>query len=138
MKTVRILIVVFGILLPYLSRIPGAFVKGSDWFTSYLDGGIGGFIFFGIFEAICWGSILIASFSYRHPSSIWFPAVFGFAFPVVGNAFLDLSSSSTAAVALVFIPIYSLPLVVIGGFIGLWFDRRLSKRNATPSNSGPN
>jgi hypothetical protein len=130
MKTARILIVVVGILLPYLARIPGVFVKGADWFTSYLDGGIGGFLFFGVFEAICWGSILGASFSYRHSRSVWFPAIFGFIFPALGNAFLDLSSSSTAAVALVFIPIYSLPLMVVGWLIGLWFDRKISRKES--------
>ena len=128
MKTARILIVVVGILLPYLARIPGTFTRGADWFTSYLGDGIGAVIFFGAFNAICWGSILGASFSYRHSSSIWFPAVFGFAFPAVAHAFMDLSSSSTAAVALVFIPIYSLPLILVGWLAGLWYDRRLSRK----------
>lgn len=130
MKTARILVIVIGVLLPYLSRIPGTFIKGAAWFTSYLGSGIGAIIFFGVFNAICWGSILGASFSYRHPSSVCFPAILGFAALAAMHAFLDLASSSTAAIALVFIPIYSLPLVLIGWLIGLWFDRRLSRRES--------
>jgi hypothetical protein len=130
MKTARILIVVIGILLPYLARLPGTFVNGIDWFTSYFGTGIGAVIFFEVFNAICWGSILGTSFSYRHSCSVWFPAGFGFAFLAVSHAFLDLASSSTAAIALVFIPIYSLPFVLIGWLVGLWFDRRLSRKES--------
>jgi len=129
MKTARILVVI-GILLPYLSRIPGTFIKGADCFTSYLGSGIGAIIFSGVFSAICWGSIWGASFSYRHPSSVWFPAIPGFTLLAAMHAFMDLASSSTAAIALVFIPIYSLPLVLIGWLIGLWFDRKLSRRES--------
>jgi hypothetical protein len=128
MKTARIAIVVFGILLPYFARIPGTLIKGAAWFTSYLGNGLGAIAFFGAFNAVCWASILGASFTYRHPSSVWFPAVLGFAFPAVAHAFLDLSSSSTAAIALVFIPIFSLPFVLVGWLVGLWFDRRLSRK----------
>ncbi len=128
MKTARLLIVLIGILLPYLARTPGTLVKGPDWFTSYLGGGFGGVMFFGIFNAFCWGSILAATFSYRHARSIWFPVFFGFAFPLWEHAFLDLSSDAQAAVALVFIPLYSLPLVFIGWLAGLWFDRKLSRK----------
>jgi hypothetical protein len=129
MKRERILIVIVGILLPYLVRIPGMTVKGTDWLTSYFGDGIGAMLFFGAFNAVCWGSILLASFSYKTPSAIWFPAVFGFAFPAIANAFLDLSSDSMASVALVFIPIYSLPLVFIGWLIGFWYDRKISTKS---------
>lgn len=128
MKTARIWIVVVGIFLPYLVRLPGTFIRGADWFTSYLGDGIGAVLFFGAFNAINWGSMLGASFSYRHSSSVWFLAGCGFAFPAVAHAFLDLASSSTAAIALLFIPILSLPLVVIGWLAGFLFDRRLSRK----------
>lgn len=130
MKTSRILIVIVGILLPYLARVPGTFTRGADWFTSYLGNGIGAVILLGALNAICWGSILGTSFSYRHSSSVWFPAAFGFAFLAVAHAFVDLSSSSTAAIALVFIPIFSVPLVLVGWLVGLWFDRRLSRKES--------
>jgi hypothetical protein len=128
-KRARLLIVVFGIFVPYLARIPGVFFKGTEWLTSFFgDPPIGAFLFFGAFNAVCWGSILFGSFSYKNPKSILFPAIFGFAFPAIAYACLDLSSSSTAAVALVFIPIYSFPLVFLGWLIGRWYDRKVSKQ----------
>lgn len=61
---------------------------------------------------------------------LWFLAVGGFAFPAFAHAFLDLASSSTAAIAIVFIPVLSLPLVVVGWLVGFWFDRRLSREES--------
>lgn len=122
-----------GILLPYLARLPGVFVFGVDWFTAYLGDGIGAVLFLEGLNGVCWGSILGASFTYRHARSVWFPAVLGFAFPAIAHACLDLSSDSTAAVAIVFIPLYSLPLVFLGWLLGLWFDRRSASEDSLRS-----
>lgn len=81
MKAARIGVVVIGILLPYLSRIPGVMTHGWPWLTSYFgDPGhqIQAILFFGAFNAIAWGSILLASLTYRSPYAICFPAVLGF------------------------------------------------------------
>jgi hypothetical protein len=126
-KTARILVVLIGILLPYLARIPGVFLHGANWFTSYLGSGLDAFVLLGVCNALCWGAILAASFTYRHARSVWFPAVLGFGFLALSHAFLDLSSNSTAAISLIFIPIFSLPLVIVGWLAGLWYDRRLSR-----------
>ena len=123
MRNARLLVIAIGILLPYLARVPGIFVKGTGWLTSYLEGGLGALVFIAGLQAICWGSILAASLSYRHPASLWFPAVLGFGFVALAHGFLDLSSTSTAAVALVAIPFASLPLVFVGWLLGLWYDR---------------
>jgi ACR3 family arsenite efflux pump ArsB len=123
MQRARLIVIVVGILLPYLARIPGAFIKGKSWFTSYFDGGIGGTAFICVLQALCWGSILLASLKYQHPSTIWFPAVFGFVGVAIAHACLNLSSSSTAAIGLVAIPLLSVPLVLIGWLVGLWFER---------------
>ena len=129
MKTARILVVVIGMLLPYLARLPGMLFKGPVWFTSYLGDDPGALVLLGVCNALCWGSILAASLTYRHARAVWFPAIAGFGFLALFHATLDLSSSSTAAIALIFIPIFSLPLVVAGWLVGLWYDRRLSRRN---------
>jgi hypothetical protein len=121
----RVLIVTVGVLLPYAARIPGMIGKGLPWFTSYLGSGPGAVLFFAAFNAICWGSILAATFTYRDPRSAWFPAVLGFALPALAHVTLDLASDPQAAIALVFIPIYALPLVLVGWLLGLWFDRKV-------------
>jgi hypothetical protein len=123
MKTARILIILIGILLPFIARIPGVFIKGKSWFTCYFDGGIGGVAFIAGLQSLCWGSILLSSFTYRQPSALWFPAALGFAFVALAHAFLDLNSSSTAAIGLAAIPVMSLPIILIGWMLGLWFQR---------------
>jgi hypothetical protein len=119
----RILIAVAGILLPYAARIPGAVVEGPGWFASYLPGSIAAFLFVQAWNAVCWGSVLAATFAYRSPRSAWFPAILGFAYPLYEHATLDLLSDAQAALGLIIMPIYSLPLVFVGAMAGLIFDR---------------
>jgi hypothetical protein len=64
---------------------------------------------------------------------VWFPAVLGFAVPAYYHEILDLTSSSTASIALLFIPFYSLPFVLTGWLIGLVFDRRVFVDTAAES-----
>jgi len=119
MKTARILVVATGILLPYLVRLP----YGKEWADQYTQGGIFGWLFFGAFNAIAWGSILALSFLYRRPRSLIFPAVFGFGFLAWAHAPLDLGADAQAAIALIFIPIYAVAPILVGGLVGLLFDR---------------
>ena len=133
MSVARCLVVLVGILLPYAIRILGMPAHGASWFTSYLGDGIDALLFFGAFNAICWGSILLATLTYRHVRSVWFPALLGFAVPAYYHATLDLASSSTAAIGLIFIPIYSLPCVFAGWLIGLLFDRLVFADTAAES-----
>lgn len=128
MKSARILVVAIGILLPYLVRLP----FGKEWVEQYMQGGISGWLFFGAFNAIAWGSILALSFLYRRPRSLIFPAVFGFGFLAWAHASLDLGSDAQAAIALIFIPIYAVAPILVGGLVGLLFDRLVwPKRKAT-------
>lgn len=125
MRVARIVVVVIGILLPYLARIPGALQHGSHWLTSYFgDPGhrLGAVLFFGAFNAIAWGSVLLATMTYRSPHAVWFPAVLGFGFLAFVHSTYDLASDAQAAVGLVFIPIYSLPFILAGWLLGLVFD----------------
>lgn len=123
MLTIRIAIVIFGILLPYLARIPG----GSSWLQQYTGNGIGGFLFFGAFNAIAWGAILSFTFLYKHKPPIIVPVLFGFAPLAWVHGTYDLSSDAQAAIGLVFIPIYALAPIAVGGFIGYLIDRYLIK-----------
>lgn len=119
MLKIRIAIVVVGILLPYLVRIPG----GSSWLHQYTDVGIGGFLFFGIFNAIPWIAILSFTFLYKRKLSIIAPALFGFIPLAWVHSVYDLSADAQAAIGLVFIPIYALVPIAMGGIIGYLIDR---------------
>ena len=121
MKRARIIVAVIGIVLPYLVRIP----RGKAWLAQYLDAGLFGFVLLEAFNAIAWGSVLLLSFRYRHPTALAFPAASTFGFLGFAHYVLDLASSSTASVALVFIPVYALAFVFVGGVIGLYIDMRL-------------
>lgn len=125
----RWLIVLVGILLPYATRIVGIPAHGLSWFTSYVNTWQA-VVFFGSFNAICWVSILIATLPYRDVRSVWFPALLGFGSLAAGHAMIDLSADAQAAIGLIFIPIYSLPFVFVGGLIGLAFDRFVFKETA--------
>src|SRR6476659_3659337 len=104
MSRARVAIAAVGILMPYLARIPGTLSRGSSWLTSYLGGGIGGFLFFGGFKAIVWRTLIGLSYLVRKPSPLIVPSVAGFGFLAYAHAHLDLASDAQAAVALVFIP----------------------------------
>lgn len=128
MKKGRITIVILGILLPYLARIPGSILHGKYWLVQYISGGLAGFLILGGFNAICWGNILAFTFAYRRAYSIWFPVIVGFAYPIYGHYSLDIASDGQAAIALIVIPIRSVPLVILGGLIGLVFDVIIDKK----------
>ncbi len=131
MATARIAVALIGIALPYLARIPGTVSRGPDWLTSYFGSGLGAFVFFGAFNAINWGAIVLGSLAFRSIPAVVVAAAVGFALPLYGHATLDLASDAQAAVGLIFIPIYSLPLVGLGWLLGLgvdWAWRRLSGR----------
>jgi hypothetical protein len=125
MNSARVAVVAVGILLPYAARLPGTLTRGPDWLWSYFGGGLGATLFFAGLNAICWGSVLAASFSYRNPRSVWFPAVLGFSLPFYLHASVDLSSDPQAAIALVLIPLLSLPLIFVGWLVGRWFDGKM-------------
>lgn len=53
----RLWILLVGILLPYLARLPGSLVYGFQWLTSYLEGGVAGFlscVTLSAGEGCCW------------------------------------------------------------------------------------
>src|SRR4051812_31099333 len=74
LRVVRLLIVIGGILLPYIA----ALISGSPVATSTDPGAV---LFLGFFNSICWGSMLLATLGYRRAESAVFPIVIGFAWP---------------------------------------------------------
>ncbi len=123
-RRARLAIVLIGILLPYAARLPG----GIAWLKQYTDAGLSGFLFLSAFNAIAWGAILALSFLYRRALSMAVPAVLGFGFLAWAHATLDLASDAQAPIGLVFIPIYALLPILVGGVAGYVLDRRLRRR----------
>ena len=122
-------IAVLGILAPYLARIPGAFLYGTRWLTSYFGDVIWAPLFFGAFNAVCWVPAVLATRGYRHASSAWFPAVGALGSSAALHATIDLAADAQAAIALVVIPFYTLPFTLLGWWLGRRWDVRRSQRS---------
>ena len=127
MRRARWWVVAVGMALPYLARLPG----GIDWLRQYTDAGLGGALLLGGFNAIAWGAVLAISLAYRHAAALWWPALAGFGALAWAHGTLDLREDAQSAIALVFLPIYALLPIAVGGVAGWWVDRRLRAR-ATP------
>ena len=126
MRRARIIVALVGVFLPYAVRLP----RGIAWLEQYIDVSIGGYLFFGAFNAIAWGAIIGLSFLYERAESVIAPSIFGFGFLAWAHSSLDLAADAQSAIALVLIPIYGLLPIAIGGAIGDVFDRRLRRRDA--------
>ncbi len=75
-------------------------------------------------NALTWGTVLFAVRSFKdNPQFAWFPIVFGFPLPLAVYLTLDLGASSTASLALVFGPIWSVPLTLLGWGVGKMLER---------------
>jgi hypothetical protein len=124
---VRWAIAIAGILTPYLSRIPGTFVHGPGWLTSYFGDTLWAPLFFGAFNAVCWVPAVLATSGYRRASSAWFPAIGALGSSAALHANIDLAADAQAAIALVIIPFYTLPFTGLGWWLGRHWDRRRSR-----------
>ncbi|MET0254656.1 MAG: hypothetical protein ABWZ85_06490 [Luteibacter sp.] len=120
MRNARFMVVLVGVLLPYAVRLPG----GLAWLQQYTDQDLDGWLYFLGFNAIAWGAILAISFLYRRPVSLIAPCLLGFGCLAWAHASLDLRADALAGIAIMFIPIYTLVPIVIGGAVGYFIDRK--------------
>jgi hypothetical protein len=126
LKQVRWAIIILGILAPYLGRLPGIAEHGLQWLTSYFGSGLLAVLYFGAFNAICWGAALLATTFYKHARSAWFPGLAAIISSAWMNSTVDLAADAQAALALIFIPFMTLPFTATGWIIGYYYDRHLS------------
>lgn len=84
----------------------------------------------GAFNAVAWGALLGISFLYRRAISLLVPCAFGFGALAWAHATLDLRADAQSALALIFIPIYALLPIAVGGALGYVLDRRLRRTAA--------
>ena len=107
-----------GVALPYLARLPGCVLKGSNWLGQYLDAGLQGALLvegFNLFAALA----AIGVTALLHRRGVWIlPVLAGYGFLAYAHGSLDLRSDAQAAVALVFIPLFSLPFFAVGATLG--------------------
>ena len=123
MRNARLSIVLFGVLLPYVARLP----RGAEWLQQYTDSGFAGLLLLTKFNAIAWGALLAISFLYQRPASLLAPCLLGFGYLFWAHNTLDLAADAQAAIVLAFIPIYALVPIAIGGVIGYAVDMNMRR-----------
>jgi len=146
MDAARIIIVIVGVLVPYLARIvfpyimpeilvsqrfPGLVHTPAQWLKQYTDTGLAGHLFLSALNLIPIAALVLLSFDYKSPWSLLIPSVLGLGFLAHEHGTLDLASSSTASLGLLFIPIWALLPILIGAVIGYAVDKWLIRRRAT-------
>lgn len=93
----------------------------------YTSAGVGGWLLLNGFNAIAWGSILAISYLYRRPVSLVAPSVLGFGYLAWAHYSLDLSADAQSSLGIIFIPIYALLPILVGGGIGYVLDMRVRR-----------
>ena len=137
MRRARLAIATVGVLLPYLARIPGTFVHGGSWISSYFSGGVAGVFLVSAFNALAWGALVFLSFRVRSPVSLIAPTLAGFGFLAFAHSGLDLAADAQSAVAIVFIPVYALPIIGVTFLLSLSVFGRGGVRAPTSISPAP-
>ena len=110
--------VVLGLLIPFLARLPIVPFRGWEWLTDYMPGWEG-LLFFSAFNLVPATALFVAGIaSKRAPLAFWFALAAMAGFLLWAHGGIDLRSSSTAAIALIFIPMYAVAAVAVGWLLG--------------------
>jgi len=120
-------------LAPFIARLPSVPFYGWQWLTDYFSG-IGGLLFFSALNLIP-GAVLygIGKGSKNRPLAFWFALSAGVAFILFAHGTINLRSSSTAVIGLLFIPIYCVGAIVVGWAIGLITNAVIKKEQIRTS-----
>ena len=121
-RRLLLFVVVVGLLTPFIARLPSVPFRGWGWLTDYFPG-LSGLCFISAFNLIpscAWYAV--GKFTKRAPLAFWFSVAGGVSFLLWAHGCVDLRSSSTAGIALMFIPIYALGAIISGLVLGLIFD----------------
>ena len=118
-KHLLLFVLLIGLLTPFIARIPSVPIRGWEWLTDYFPA-LNGLFFISAFNLIPSGAwYTIGKLNKRAPLAFWFSVAGGVSFLLFAHGSVDLRSSSTASIALLFIPIYSLGAIISGLVLGL-------------------
>lgn len=108
-----------GLMTPFIARLPAIPFRGWEWFADYLSGGLSGFLFFSVFNLIPAATLFaVGKASKRAPLTFFFALAGLAAFLLWAHGTVNLRSSSTAAIALIFIPLYGIGAVIAAWALG--------------------
>jgi len=104
--------------------LAGIIGHGASWFSSDF-GQFESFLFLAPFNAVTWGAIFFTTAVLHRPSSVLFPAIFGFVpLALVYAGLVIPSKDALAGVALIIINFFTLIPISVGLLIGLWIERK--------------
>lgn len=114
------LILLTGLICPFAARIPGSLLYGIDFLLAYTPSAAA-VLFICVFNIIPF-AVLALVVKVKYDSNK--PAVMGagitvYGVDLLGHGALDLSSSSTAGIAIVFIPLWITLLIPVGYLMGV-------------------
>ena len=117
-----------GLFVPFLARLPAIPLRGWDWLTDYLPGP-GGILFDLVFNLIPAVVLFgLGKASKRAALAYWFALAALVAFLLWAHGTMNLRSSSTAAIGLIFIPIIAVAAVVAGWGLG-WIAHAIARND---------
>jgi hypothetical protein len=123
--------------LPYVARVPGTLIHGLSWLTSYTSTGIGGFWLIESANALSWGPLVLLSYLVRRPVVLALPAVLGLGFVGYAHATIDLAADAQNAVALIFVPVYAVPIALVAFVVSFAAFGRGSDPKRVPKRGRP-
>ena len=107
-----------GLLVPLIARLPGVPAYGWAWFTAYAADLVPTLFVSGFNLVPAAVLFLLGKASRRAPLAFWFALAGLLAFLLWAHGTVNLRASSTAAIALMFIPIYAVGAVLAGWALG--------------------
>ena len=120
-KHLLLFVLLIGLMTPFVARLPSVPIRGWEWLTDYFPA-LNGLFFISAFNLIPSGAwYTIGKLNKRAFLAFWFSVAGGVSFLLFAHGSVDLRSSSTASIALLFIPIYSLGAIISGLVLGLIF-----------------
>jgi hypothetical protein len=125
----RLLLFSFAVALlaPYLARLPGVVAHGPEWLLSYVANPLA-ILFMSAFNAIHGSALyLTGKLSKKTPLSFWGAVASSTGYALWAHGSMNLAASSTAAIGLIFIPIYSALFVLPGVFLGFILQRTIKR-----------
>jgi hypothetical protein len=112
--------IVLALFVPFSARIVGVPAHGWGWFTDYASG-VKSLLFLSAFNVVPALALFVAGKMSKHaPLGYWFAVAAFVAFALWTHGAVNLRSSSTAAVALLFIPVYAAVVSVVGWGVGMF------------------
>lgn len=112
--------IAIALIIPYVARLPVVPIRGMAWLLDYFPGSPG-IYFFSLFNSapgIAWYAL--SRMGKKAPLAFWMSIGGGSGFLLWAHGSVNLTASSTAVIALLFIPFYATGVLLLSWLLGLF------------------